>query len=47
MIIGQDKLVLEINKIFDIFISSEGEVRPHLILTGSSGSGKTHYKNIM
>lgn len=42
MIIGQDKLVLEINKIFDIFISSEGEVRPHLILTGSSGSGKTH-----
>lgn len=42
MIIGQEKLVKEIGKVFDIFISSEGEVRPHLILTGSSGSGKTH-----
>ena len=42
MIIGQEKLVKEVNRIFDIFTSSEGEIRPHFVLTGDSGSGKTH-----
>lgn len=40
-IIGQEKLVKEVNKIFEIFKASEGEVRPHFILTGESGSSKT------
>lgn len=31
-----------IKNIFKIFEASEGEVRPHFILTGPSGSGKSH-----
>lgn len=41
-IIGQEVLVNEVSKIFDIFKASEGEVRPHFILTGESGSSKTY-----
>lgn len=41
-IIGQDNLCNELNKIFNIFKASESEIRPHFILTGSSGSGKTY-----
>ena len=40
-IVGQETLVKEISRIFEIFKASESEVRPHFILTGSSGSGKT------
>jgi ATP-dependent protease Clp ATPase subunit len=40
-IIGQDKLVSELDKIFSIFEASEGTIKPHFILTGESGSGKT------
>jgi len=40
-VIGQDKLITEIEKIFSIFEASEGEIKPHFILTGESGSGKT------
>lgn len=40
-IIGQDKLIKEISRIFEIFKSSECAIRPHFILTGSSGSGKS------
>jgi ATP-dependent protease Clp ATPase subunit len=40
-IIGQDKLVTELDKIFSIFEASEGTIKPHFILTGESGSGKT------
>ena len=40
-IVGQETLVKEISRIFEIFKASESEVRPHSILTGSSGSGKT------
>jgi ATP-dependent protease Clp ATPase subunit len=36
------KLKTEVQKIFQIFRTSEGEIRPHFILTGPSGSGKTH-----
>lgn len=39
---GQEKLIKDINKIFSIFKSSEGELKPHFILTGSSGSGKSY-----
>jgi ATP-dependent protease Clp ATPase subunit len=40
-IVGQEKLVKEINKIFDIFKHSNCVIRPHFLLTGSSGSGKS------
>lgn len=31
-----------IRRILEIFQSSEGEIRPHFIVTGPSGSGKSH-----
>lgn len=31
-----------IRRILDIFTTSEGEIRPHFIVTGPSGSGKSH-----
>ena len=40
-IIGQDVLIEESSKIFEIFKASQGEIRPHFILTGESGSGKS------
>lgn len=46
-IIGQEKLILEIEKIFQIFEASEGTIKPHFILTGDSGSGKTFTINSM
>lgn len=42
IIIGQENLVSEIQKIFNIFKHSDAEVRPHFILTGPSGSSKTY-----
>lgn len=40
-IIGQDILIKEVNKIFEIFAASNCLIRPHFILTGESGSGKS------
>lgn len=40
-IIGQENLVTEVNRIFKIFKSSNCLLRPHFILTGESGSGKS------
>lgn len=31
-----------VRRILNIYINSEGEIRPHFILTGPSGSGKSH-----
>lgn len=31
-----------IRRILDIFVASEASIRPHFILTGPSGSGKSH-----
>ena len=45
MIKEQAQVQKEINRIFQIFASSEGELRPHFVLTGPSGSGKTHTIN--
>ena len=42
MIIGQEKLVKEVSKVFAIFKASEATIRPHFILTGESGNGKSH-----
>lgn len=36
------KSINSIERIFNIFQSSEGQIRPHFILTGPSGSGKSH-----
>jgi ATP-dependent protease Clp ATPase subunit len=41
MIVGQDKLCSELNKLIKIFKGSNGDIRPHFILTGASGSGKS------
>lgn len=40
-IVGQEKLIQELDRIFSIFQASKGEVRPHFILTGESGSSKS------
>lgn len=40
-IIVQETLIKELSKIFEIFTASEGTIKPHFILTGESGSGKT------
>lgn len=40
-VIGQDNLISELDKIISIFEASEGTIKPHFILTGESGSGKT------
>ena len=40
-IVGQESLVKEINRIFTIFKASDCQLRPHFILTGESGSGKS------
>lgn len=46
-IIGQEEIISEIDKILDIFKASECKIRPHFILTGPSGSGKSYIiKNI-
>lgn len=41
-IVGQEELIFEVEKVFQIFVNSESQIRPHFILTGPSGSGKTH-----
>ena len=40
-IVGQETLTNEVTKILEIFKNSQCEVRPHFILTGASGSGKS------
>lgn len=38
----QHKLITELSNVLNIFKFSEGAIRPHFILTGPSGSGKSH-----
>lgn len=40
-VIGQDHLITEMDKIAQIFKASDCKIRPHFILTGESGSGKS------
>ncbi len=40
-IIGQEELIKDLSRIFNIFVTSGGEIRPHFILTGPSGNSKT------
>jgi ATP-dependent protease Clp ATPase subunit len=46
-IVGQEKLLKEVEKILSIFDASEGTIKPHFILTGPSGSGKTFTINTL
>ena len=41
LVIGQDHLLKKLDLIFKAFKNSDGEIRPHFILTGPSGNGKT------
>lgn len=40
-IIGQQKILSELSRVIDIFVHSKAAIRPHFILTGESGSGKS------
>lgn len=42
MVKEQEVVLNQLNKIMQIFVASEGKVRPHFFLTGPSGSGKSH-----
>ena len=38
---GQKELIKELSKVMEIFKASNAEIRPHFVLTGESGSGKS------
>ena len=38
----QDAVIKKVKRVMEIFKNSEAEIRPHFILTGPSGSGKSH-----
>lgn len=38
----QDAVKQKIDRIIEVFLKSDTEIRPHFILTGPSGSGKSH-----
>ena len=38
---GQETLIKELDRVFNIFEASNGLIRPHFFLTGASGSGKS------
>lgn len=40
-VVGQEELMTNLDRIFSIYKTSEAVIRPHFILTGASGSGKT------
>lgn len=40
--IEQMQVIDQLDRIFRIFKASDGTIRPHFILTGASGSGKSH-----
>ncbi len=42
MIKEQEIVEKQLNRIIDIFSTTEGKIRPHFMLTGPSGSGKSH-----
>ena len=41
-IIGQETVVNDLSRIFDIFKTSDAVVRPHFLLTGESGNSKSY-----
>lgn len=47
MIKEQAEVADKLRKIFEIFVNSQGAIRPHFILTGPSGSGKSHLIQVL
>jgi len=47
MIIGQEHLVNDIDRVFAIFRKSNCQIKPHFFLAGPSGSGKTFIINTL
>lgn len=42
-VLAEQKIVTDkLQRIFDVFAHSQAEIRPHFIMTGPSGSGKSH-----
>lgn len=41
------KSIATIKRIFEIFEGSQGEIRPHFVLTGASGTGKSHTVSLL
>jgi len=41
-IVGQEQTLKETDRIIEIFKATDAKIRPHFILTGPSGSGKSH-----
>lgn len=42
MVPEQKAVITQVERIFEIYKSTEGEIRPHFIVTGPSGAGKSH-----
>lgn len=42
MVVEHEKVLKQLEKLVEVFIASEGALRPHFILTGPSGAGKSH-----
>lgn len=47
MLKTNNELMKHLNAIFTVFTASQGDIRPHFILTGPSGSGKTWLVNYL
>jgi len=47
MIVGQNKLKRQVDRIFKIFNKSKGEIKPHFFLTGATGTGKSFVINTL
>ena len=47
MIVEQEKALAQMERVVDIFLTSEAHIRPHFIVTGPSGSGKSYLIEMM
>lgn len=45
VVIGQEDLLKRVSSIFNIFVSTGSVIKPHFIVTGESGTGKTFVIN--
>lgn len=47
MIKEQQLIIDQLRRIIEIFVNSEAEIRPHFMMTGPSGSGKSHIAKLL